>query len=71
MPSKIQAIIFKKENWTKKSSSRKVKDLGFTPIKPVHETINYYRYRIEDPSKFDHFRIKSNSHGYSLVIGFN
>lgn len=55
---------------SKNKASKYVKSIGFKPIKKVHETKNYYRFRIRDPKYFDHFIIKPINDVMSFVIGF-
>lgn len=70
MPSEIQAVMFSKNDWNDEQAKRKLKSMGLHPIKPVHETANYLRYRIQDPGYYTRFAIKPTSKGMKLVIGF-
>lgn len=52
--SDIQAILFDKKKWTKQSSHHWIRTHNFKPIKPVHITDRYYRYRLVNP--YPHYR---------------
>ena len=67
--SKIQAIIFKKDNYTPKEAKAYLKQHNLKAIKKVHTTDNFYRYRLQEPSIFKRFRtLKRN--GFDLIIGY-
>ena len=67
----VQAVlIHKKRGMTKKKALTLVHSLGYKPIKDVHETKNYYRYRIADPKKFRGFITKKLNAIVSLVVGY-
>ena len=72
MSSSIQAIIFQKKYYTTKKARTFLKKNKFTPIKRVHKTNEYLRYRLQNPSKFKRFITKSILKGkVKLIIGFN
>lgn len=48
--SKIQSIIFNKNMYTDKEAEEWIKDHGIKPIKKVHLSKNYYRFRIINPN---------------------
>lgn len=55
----IHSLLFDKLFYTKRQSNAWVKLHGYQPIKPVHETKRYYRYRLTTPStKYDYRTIK-------------
>ena len=64
-----QAIIFSKDLNDTASARRWLKLHHFTPIKRVHETARYLRYRIKEPD-YDHYeyRTKQISNGIKIVI---
>lgn len=68
--SEVQAVLFDKDMWTRSSSLRELYKLGFHPIKPVHETANKYRYRMEDPNMYKRLRTKHGQKGITFIIGF-
>jgi len=69
--STIQAVLFSKKHFTWLEAHNLVSSFG-APIKPVHETENYYRFRMRPPSAFDRstFRTKKLPRkGIRLIIG--
>lgn len=48
---KIQAILFDRNIWTLLSAESWLKKHELYPIKKVHITKNYYRYRMTEPKK--------------------
>lgn len=71
--SKVQAVLFYKNQWTTKEARKWLKDNDFKPIKRVHKTKNRLRYRIMNPRLFKRFRIMRRKHGnkkLEFVIGF-
>lgn len=70
MVSKVHSVIFEKQYYTATQARRKLKEMGFTPIKHVDITKSYLRYRIVDPNEFTRFITKSTGQGLKLVIGF-
>ena len=69
--SGIQAIIFKKTHYTKRSSANWIKYHGYKPIKKVHETVNYYRYRLKEPNEeLYEYRIVPFNSGIKLVYQY-
>ena len=69
--SEPQTIIFKKAHYSKRSSANWLKYHGFKPIKKVHETVNYYRYRLKEPDEelYD-YRIMPINDGIKTVNQF-
>jgi hypothetical protein len=51
----LQAVLFDKNNFTTTSARRWLKDHSLVPIKMVHKTKHYLRYRIRDPAQFNQF----------------
>ena len=69
--SSPQAIIFKKTHFTKRSSANWLKYHGFKLIEKVHETVNYYRYRLKQPDEeFFDYRIIPLDNGIKMVCEF-
>lgn len=71
----VQAVLINKKPYgnyhlTKKIALRLVKMLGYKPIKKVHETKNYYRFRIRQPKLFKRFITKKINNILSFVIGY-
>lgn len=53
----FQAIIFKRDVWAQKDAKSWLRNHGYTPLKAVHVTTNYLRYRIFNPLPGDVFRM--------------
>ncbi len=68
--STVQAVIFNNKKWTSEKARSWLKSHEYIPLKRVHKTTNFLRYRIKDPSKFKRFTTKKMSNGIELVIGF-
>ena len=65
------AIIFKKLHYSKRSSANWLKYHGFKPIKKVHETVNYYRYRLKEPDEeMYYYRLVPINDNIKMVIQF-
>ena len=67
----IQAIIFKKNSFTKRKADAWLKRYNYVRIKPFHETLNYYRARLKEPNedKYEYRIIKFNE-GIKAVIEY-
>ena len=66
-----QAILFKKSHYSKRSSANWLKYRGFKPIKKVHETVNYYRYRFREPDEeMYYYRLVPINNGIKMVLQF-
>ena len=67
----VQAIIFDKNN-TSTSTTQKcriwLKNHNYKPIKKVHETANFYRYRIREPKKNAVYANKKISKGIDMIF---
>ena len=60
MSSKIQSVLFKKSNWNTTKARNWLKKNKIKPMKRVHTTLNYYRYRILKPNdKRFYYRISN------------
>jgi hypothetical protein len=69
--SNIQAVIFEKKYWDAKSAKAFLNSHKIRPIKPVHKTTNFLRYRLKDPKIFNHFITKKNKKIHlSYIVGF-
>lgn len=66
----IQAILFDNKKWTTKKAKEWLRSHDYTPIKPVHITKNYLRYRLVDPQIFSRFSITKLPNDIELVIGY-
>jgi len=67
----LQAILFKKSHYSKRSSANWLKYHGYKPIKKVHETVNYYRYRLTEPDEeIYNYRLIPINDGIKMVVQF-
>ena len=51
--SKLQALIFKTDDWNIRNIHTFLERNILYPIKPIHTTINFYRDRLQNPNKKD------------------
>lgn len=68
--SKIQAVLFDKDMYNTSKARYWMKSHDIQPIKRVHETKRYYRYRINDPKDFNRFRTKLIDSGVKFIFGY-
>lgn len=66
--SKVQAVLFNKNYWTKSKARSWLHSHDYAPIKPVHTTNNYLRYRICEPT-LHNYRTQSFGKNIKAVIG--
>lgn len=69
--SEIQAIIFDKNYWSLKQANSFIHLHDFKPIKKMHETKNYYRFRLEEPNKRYRYRTKEVFPGVKFIFRFH
>lgn len=65
----IHTIAFDKDKWTTDTARKWLKDHNYTPIKRVHKTENWLRYRIRDPAMFKSFITKKENNGINIIFG--
>ncbi len=68
--SSVQSIIFNKNYWSLPQIKQWLRYHRFRPIKKVHETKNFYRYRLQNPSNFSRFITKKLPDNIELIIGY-
>jgi hypothetical protein len=75
--STIQAVLFPVSKWTEWLAEHWLKEHRIVPMKAVHITSKYLRYRIADPKRFKSFAMVPNLASQSMkgtnprfVIGF-
>ena len=68
--SHIQAVLLSKDYFSLREANKWIKEHKYRPIKKVHSTINFYRYRLKEPNDKYDYRIKILSRGIKAVIGF-
>ena len=54
----IQALLFNRDDWTPDKARRYMKRNKYEPIKRVHKTDKYLRYRLKHPKKTEYRTIK-------------
>jgi hypothetical protein len=70
MTSTIQSVLFDKTIWSLDDAKKWLRQHRIVPIKKVHSTKYFYRFRIKEPNEFIRFITKKIAHGVELVIGF-
>jgi len=66
----IQAVIFKNKYYSTAEARKWLKDNNHKPIKRVHKTTNYLRYRLTEPT-YKYYITKSAGKKIKLVMGTN
>ena len=64
----VQAILFEIDKWSTLSAKRWLRSHGFKPIKKVHTTDNYHRFRIKEPRDDYTYAIKDIGKGIKLIL---
>jgi hypothetical protein len=70
MTTHIQALLFDKNHFTEKSAEKWINDHDYRPIKPMHETENYYRYRLHTPKGLRNLRTIDFGNYIKAIIYF-
>lgn len=69
--SEIQAVLFDKNLWNQSQAMIWLKKHHISPLKKVHVTKRFLRYRINDPKQYKRLRTDKLAHfGIDLIIGF-
>ena len=68
--SEIQAILFPKDRFTPAQARAWLREHHNIPIKRAHQTKNYIRYRLTDPTKYSRYSTKITREGVELIIGY-
>jgi len=63
----IQSIIFDKKYWTIKKAHYWLFNHQLNPIKDVHETDYYYRFRINEPQKNKSYKTIKIDTGIDII----
>jgi len=73
MRHEVQAILFDKHRFTAEDAKRILQELDYTPIKAVHITEHYRRYRIREPEEFREGTFRTydspTTRGLKFIIG--
>lgn len=67
----VQAVIIDRTLCTKRDANKWVFNHNFIPIKPMHETQHYYRYRIKQPNKQSNYFTMDFIDGIKFIIEDN
>jgi len=68
----IQALLFKKDYYNKKSIKNFLEKNKIEPIKELHETSNYYRCRLIKPNyKKHYYRIARLTDHLDAILQYN
>jgi hypothetical protein len=66
----LQAILFDRFKWSTQDAKQWLKEHSFLPIKKVHITNKFKRFRIAEPDyKKYKYRISHGDNGVSFIIG--
>ena len=74
MIDNIQAVLFNKDYWNTTQARSYLKKTGKQPIKKVHTTDNYHRYRLIEPNykKYKYLFKRGKNHiDYIIEIPIN
>lgn len=63
----IQAVLFDKQHWSTDAARKWLKNKGYVPIKRIHVTDNYLRYRLQQPIKTNYITKDIGNH-IKLII---
>ena len=65
---KLQAILFDKKRYNTTKARRWLRSKNYVPIKRVHKTLNYLRYRLREPSKSYDYRTIVLGKGIKAIL---
>jgi len=68
--TKVQSIIFDRTRWTPKAAMKWLRRHHDKPIKAMHSTKHFFRYRLHNPHEFHRFITKKLPNGIDLIIGY-
>jgi len=66
----LQAILFDNNIWTCDNARKWLKTHNFKPIKTVHKTEKFLRYRIHEPN-FKNYSTKILNNGIRMIYGLD
>ncbi len=64
----IQSVLFYKNKFDTKTARMFLKKMKLKPIKRVHKTKTYYRYRIKNPDNKSKYAVKEITEGVKIVL---
>lgn len=68
--SEVQAILFDRNYWLPSEAEGWINLHNYRPIKAMHTSKNYYRFRIQNPDKFKRLRTLKIGNYISFIVGF-
>lgn len=68
MPKVVQAVLFNKNYWRTEHCRKWLREHNFDPIKPVHITDKYFRYRINEPNSNSDYKMISLPRHIKLIV---
>ena len=66
----LQAVLFSKDIYDTNRARRWLRRHKIDPIKRVHETTRFLRYRINEPDEKYDYRIKYITDGIKYILGY-
>jgi|ERR1700744_3905187 len=66
----IQAILFDRNYWTDRKARSWLQSHNHIPIKPVHTTSNFLRYRLSEPNSRTRYRTIILGNRIKAIIGY-
>jgi len=66
----IQAVLLNKNYFTLNEAMGYLISHGYYPIKPIHETKNYYRARLKQPNKNHKYFTKKIREGVKYILQY-
>ena len=67
----IQSVLFPIAVYTPRTAKNWLRTHHIKPIKRVHRTSHFLRYRIQEPDIFKGYITKKLNSGIDLVLGYN
>ena len=64
----LQSVIFKKKYWTPTKARAWLKNEGIKPIKKVHITDDYLRYRVKE-QKYENYITRDMGNNVKFIMG--
>lgn len=65
----VQSIMFERSKWTPRRARQWLLRHGYVPVKVMHPTKRYFRYRLNDPDLYVSFRTIRLGDGVLGVYG--
>jgi hypothetical protein len=65
----IVSVLFDKREFTIKEAQKMLDDMNLKPIKPVHATEKFFRFRIQEPRLFKSFKTHVVNNNIKFIYG--